>query len=63
MSTIPASSRQPIQRPAVPARAAPVPPIEVLDTMAPEDFVAGVAPLFEGAPSFLGRLAAARPFG
>ena len=39
------------------------PPIEVLDTVSPDDFAVSLAPLFEGAPRFLGRLAAARPFG
>ena len=34
-----------------------------LDVMAPGAFVAAVAPLFEGARGFLGRLAMARPFG
>jgi 2-oxo-4-hydroxy-4-carboxy-5-ureidoimidazoline decarboxylase len=37
--------------------------IEVLDAASAGDFEAAVAPLFEGAPAFLGRLAAARPFG
>jgi 2-oxo-4-hydroxy-4-carboxy--5-ureidoimidazoline (OHCU) decarboxylase len=36
--------------------------IEELDGLTPGDFVAAVAPLFEGAPRFLSRLAAARPF-
>jgi 2-oxo-4-hydroxy-4-carboxy-5-ureidoimidazoline decarboxylase len=45
---------------APPARV--VPPIDVLDRLPPEEFVAAVAPLFEGAPAFLGRLADARPF-
>ena len=39
-----------------------VPPIDVLDTLPRDQFVAAVAPLFEGAPAFLGRLADARPF-
>jgi 2-oxo-4-hydroxy-4-carboxy--5-ureidoimidazoline (OHCU) decarboxylase len=39
------------------------PPIERLDALPPEAFAAAVAPLFEGAPRFLARLAAARPFG
>lgn len=39
------------------------PPIEVLDTISPGIFAASLAPLFEGAPRFLGRLANARPFG
>ena len=34
-----------------------------LDTLPPDAFAAEVAPLFEGAPRFLARLAAARPFG
>jgi OHCU decarboxylase len=34
-----------------------------LDSMPKADFVAAVAPLFEGAAHFLDRLAAARPFG
>jgi 2-oxo-4-hydroxy-4-carboxy--5-ureidoimidazoline (OHCU) decarboxylase len=34
-----------------------------LDAMPDEDFVMAVAPWFEGAPRFLWRLAAARPFG
>jgi OHCU decarboxylase len=35
----------------------------VLDEMPEGEFVAAMAPLFEGAPRFLARLAAARPFG
>ena len=34
-----------------------------LDALPPGAFVAAVAPLFEGAPRFLARLTAARPFG
>jgi OHCU decarboxylase len=34
-----------------------------LDDLPTETFVARMAPLFEGAPRFLDRLAAARPFG
>lgn len=34
-----------------------------LDSIPKTEFVAAVAPLFEGAPHFLDRLAAARPFG
>jgi OHCU decarboxylase len=34
-----------------------------LDALPAEAFVAEMAPLFEGAPRFLARLAAARPFG
>jgi OHCU decarboxylase len=37
--------------------------IDELDRALEADFVGAVAPLFEGAPRFLGRLAAARPFG
>jgi 2-oxo-4-hydroxy-4-carboxy--5-ureidoimidazoline (OHCU) decarboxylase len=37
--------------------------IEPLDGASPDDFAIAVAPLFEGAPRFLARLAAARPFG
>jgi 2-oxo-4-hydroxy-4-carboxy-5-ureidoimidazoline decarboxylase len=37
--------------------------IDRLDVIAPGAFVAAVAPLFEGARHFLGRLAMARPFG
>jgi 2-oxo-4-hydroxy-4-carboxy-5-ureidoimidazoline decarboxylase len=37
--------------------------VAALDTAAADEFVASVAPLFEGAPGFLYRLAAARPFG
>ena len=40
-----------------------VPTIDELDVIAPGAFAAAVAPLFEGAPRFLGRLAMARPFG
>jgi 2-oxo-4-hydroxy-4-carboxy--5-ureidoimidazoline (OHCU) decarboxylase len=36
--------------------------VEELDTMAPDAFAAAVEPLFEGAPSFVRRLADARPF-
>jgi len=34
-----------------------------LDGLSPEAFAGAVAPWFEGAPRFLARLAAARPFG
>ena len=34
-----------------------------LDALSESEFVAATAPLFEGAPRFLARLAAARPFG
>ncbi len=37
--------------------------IDDLDVAAPGAFVAAVAPLFEGARGFLGRMAMARPFG
>jgi 2-oxo-4-hydroxy-4-carboxy-5-ureidoimidazoline decarboxylase len=37
--------------------------VATLDAMPDEEFVAATAPLFEGAPRFLARLAAARPFG
>jgi 2-oxo-4-hydroxy-4-carboxy--5-ureidoimidazoline (OHCU) decarboxylase len=37
--------------------------IDELDVVAPGAFAARVAPLFEGARGFLGRLAVARPFG
>jgi 2-oxo-4-hydroxy-4-carboxy--5-ureidoimidazoline (OHCU) decarboxylase len=39
-----------------------VPTVEELDAMAADDFAAAVEPLFEGAPSFIRRLADARPF-
>ena len=41
----------------------PFPRIEDLDLLPAESFVAEVTPLFEGAPRFLARLAAERPFG
>jgi 2-oxo-4-hydroxy-4-carboxy--5-ureidoimidazoline (OHCU) decarboxylase len=37
--------------------------VGALDAMLARDFTAAMAPLFEGAPRFLDRLAAARPFG
>jgi 2-oxo-4-hydroxy-4-carboxy-5-ureidoimidazoline decarboxylase len=37
--------------------------IDELDVIAPGAFAARVAPLFEGARGFIGRLAVARPFG
>jgi len=37
--------------------------IHALDQAAPDAFAAAMSPLFEGAPAFLARLAAARPFG
>ena len=40
-----------------------LPSIAELDRMPESDFEKAVAPLFEGAPRFLQRLAAARPFG
>jgi 2-oxo-4-hydroxy-4-carboxy-5-ureidoimidazoline decarboxylase len=40
----------------------PIPKPAELETLAADDFAAAVAPLFEGAPRFLARLAAARPF-
>jgi len=40
-----------------------LPPIELLDRISAGIFAATMAPLFEGAPRFLGRLANARPFG
>ncbi len=36
--------------------------IAEIDALAPDDCVAALAPLFEGAPRFLSRLCAARPF-
>jgi len=44
------------------ARPAPSLDIDELDVIAPGAFAAAVAPLFEGARGFLGRLALARPF-
>jgi 2-oxo-4-hydroxy-4-carboxy--5-ureidoimidazoline (OHCU) decarboxylase len=37
--------------------------IHALDRATPDAFGAAMSPLFEGAPAFLARLAAARPFG
>jgi 2-oxo-4-hydroxy-4-carboxy--5-ureidoimidazoline (OHCU) decarboxylase len=37
--------------------------VAALDAAPADEFTASVAPLFEGAPEFLARLAAARPFG
>lgn len=48
-------------RPGPPQR--PLPPMDVLDQISAGIFAATTAPLFEGAPRFLGRLAVARPFG
>ena len=45
------------------AQQTPLPPIELLDRISAGIFAATMAPLFEGAPRFLGRLANARPFG
>jgi 2-oxo-4-hydroxy-4-carboxy--5-ureidoimidazoline (OHCU) decarboxylase len=42
--------------------ASSLPTVEELDQMSAPKFVEAVAPLFEGAPRFLARLAAARPF-
>jgi len=50
---------EPGQQPADPA---PPPAIEILDALPPDAFAAAMTPLFEGAPRFLRRLAAARPF-
>jgi 2-oxo-4-hydroxy-4-carboxy-5-ureidoimidazoline decarboxylase len=47
---------------AVAGQASIVLSIDVLDTLPPDEFIATVAPLFEGAPAFLRRLAAARPY-
>lgn len=41
----------------------PLPPMDVLDHISPGIFAATMAPLFEGAPRFLGRLAMGRPYG
>jgi 2-oxo-4-hydroxy-4-carboxy-5-ureidoimidazoline decarboxylase len=46
-----------------PTRPGLLPPIETLDRVSAGIFAATMAPLFEGAPRFLGRLAVARPFG
>lgn len=43
--------------------AEPTPTIEDLDALEPAACIAALAPLFEGAPRFLARLCAARPFG
>jgi 2-oxo-4-hydroxy-4-carboxy--5-ureidoimidazoline (OHCU) decarboxylase len=42
---------------------AEIPTIETLDRLSEPAFAGAVAPLFEGAPRFLARLAGARPFG
>ena len=44
-------------------RPARLPSIDILDVTSASIFGATMAPLFEGAPSFLARLTAARPFG
>jgi 2-oxo-4-hydroxy-4-carboxy-5-ureidoimidazoline decarboxylase len=44
------------------AEAAALPSIEELNSLPAPDFAAALAPLFEGAPRFLARLATARPF-
>jgi 2-oxo-4-hydroxy-4-carboxy-5-ureidoimidazoline decarboxylase len=44
-------------------RPGPLPSIAILDRISAGIFAATMAPLFEGAPRFLGRLANARPFG
>jgi 2-oxo-4-hydroxy-4-carboxy--5-ureidoimidazoline (OHCU) decarboxylase len=44
------------------AAAPSLPRIELLNGLPAAEFAAVLAPLFEGAPRFLGRLAAARPF-
>jgi 2-oxo-4-hydroxy-4-carboxy--5-ureidoimidazoline (OHCU) decarboxylase len=46
-----------------PSDAAPSLAIDDLDVITPGAFAVAVAPLFEGARGFLGRLAMARPFG
>ena len=54
------TERQPIDEPLDTAAALS---IDRLDVIAPGAFAAAVAPLFEGARGFLGRLSMARPFG
>jgi 2-oxo-4-hydroxy-4-carboxy--5-ureidoimidazoline (OHCU) decarboxylase len=49
--------------PDVGASQRPLPPMDVLDRISAGIFAATMAPLFEGAPRFLGRLAMARPYG
>lgn len=49
--------------PASSALPPPLPSIEVLNGLSDGEFVAQLAPLFEGGPAFLSRLASARPFG
>jgi 2-oxo-4-hydroxy-4-carboxy-5-ureidoimidazoline decarboxylase len=53
------TERQPVE----PLDAAAALSIDRLDVIAPGAFAAAVAPLFEGARGFLGRLSMARPFG
>lgn len=48
---------------ATPVRPSAPPSIAVLDALEPAAFGDAVAPLFEGVPRFIGRLAEARPFG
>ena len=48
---------------ALPGGPRPLPPMDVLDHISAGIFAATMAPLFEGAPRFLGRLAMARPYG
>ena len=45
------------------AQPAATPTVEEIDALDAERCVAALAPLFEGAPRFLARLCAARPFG
>jgi 2-oxo-4-hydroxy-4-carboxy--5-ureidoimidazoline (OHCU) decarboxylase len=40
----------------------PFPPVDELNALGEADFATSVTPLFEGAPRFVARLAAARPF-
>ena len=40
----------------------PAPAVDALNARSEPEFVTAMSPLFEGAPGFLGRLAAARPF-
>ena len=47
----------------VPSSSSTLPSIDELDTLSVDAFSAAVAPLFEGAPRFVARLADARPFG
>jgi 2-oxo-4-hydroxy-4-carboxy--5-ureidoimidazoline (OHCU) decarboxylase len=45
------------------SRPGPLPPMAVLDHISAGIFAATMAPLFEGAPRYLGRLAVERPYG